>query len=355
MMADLELRALLDGVVETVDAELGADPGYRDFAAVIARAHELDPSRISAETVAEVNHWAPVVSIKHAHRRRQTREDVELLAVIEGVRAEVEQDVAQSLGTPPPVAFEPPHREPAARRIWAAVFAAAAVLLLIGWGVIESGRGRLLSGDPSRSEAAHVVPTRVPSPSVDAAVPGAEVQTPAPAAVVEPEVEPAPVGETEAAAAVAPLDDAPAEPARRRARRPRAQPEPRASTRTLEELDAMAHAAWRAGDLSKAERLFRILTKRAGKGRLGDLAYGDLFTLARQRKARGTETALWREYLERFPHGRFADDARAGLCRRASGDAQRQCWQRYLETMPDGTHRARAKAALDRDDEGQAP
>ena len=89
MMADAELRDLLDGVIESVDAELVEDPGYRDFAAVIARAHELDPGRITAATVAEVNQWAPVVSIKHAHRRRRTREDVELMAVLEGVRAEV--------------------------------------------------------------------------------------------------------------------------------------------------------------------------------------------------------------------------------------------------------------------------
>ena len=97
---------------------------------------------------------------------------------------------------------------------------------------------------------------------------------------------------------------------------------------------------------AEAERLFRRLAKRAGRGRLGDLAYGDLFTLARQRDERGKEAELWREYLRRFPDGRFADDARAGLCRRASGSAQLQCWERYLEDEPDGAHRAQARRAL---------
>lgn len=109
----------------------------------------------------------------------------------------------------------------------------------------------------------------------------------------------------------------------------------------------MAHAAWRAGDLPEAERQFRRLAKRAGTGRLGDLAYGDLFTLARQRKEPGKEAKLWREYLRRFPRGRFADDARAGLCRRASGDAQLECWERYLKDVPDGAHRAQARRALE--------
>lgn len=108
----------------------------------------------------------------------------------------------------------------------------------------------------------------------------------------------------------------------------------------------MAHAAWRAGDLARAERLFRRLAKRAGTGRLGDLAYGDLFTLARQRGERGKDAKLWREYLRRFPQGRFADDARAGLCRRAEGQAQRQCWERYLQAMPKGAHRAQASRSV---------
>ncbi|MCA9705997.1 MAG: hypothetical protein KDK70_09140, partial [Myxococcales bacterium] len=80
MSADLELSALLDDVVRSVDEDIAADPGCPDLAAVIARAHELDPQRVPAEAVHEVAQWAPVVSIQQGHRRRRTRDDVELLA-----------------------------------------------------------------------------------------------------------------------------------------------------------------------------------------------------------------------------------------------------------------------------------
>ena len=335
MTDDPDLRALLDGVVSTVDDEIAADPGCPDFAAMIARAHELDPQRVRAEVVEEVNHWAPVVSIQQGHRRRRTRDDVELLAVIEGVRSEVEQDVAQRLGTPPAIEGSP---EPSisGRRVWGLVAAAAAVLLVVGIGVVQGGLGRTQRDEPARNEAVHIGPVPSAEPTQRAApspeepsAPGVEV-TPA-----EELVEPA---EERVEPEATPAD---AEPTKRRSSRDRTPPP------TLEELDAMAHAAWRAGDLTEAERLFRRLAKRAGTGRLGDLAYGDLFTLARQRKEPGTEAKLWREYLRRFPEGRFADDARAGLCRRAAGEAQVACWERYLADEPHGAHRAQARRALE--------
>lgn len=336
MTDDPDLRALLDGVVSSVDDEIATDPGCPDFAAMVARAHELDPQRVKAEVVAEVNQWAPVVSIQQAHRRRRTRDDEELLAVIEGVRSEVEQDVAQRLGTPPPLADAPQTR---GRRVWGLVLAAAAVVLIVGAGVIQAGTWRLTRDEATPSEAVHVSPVPSSEP-VHRIAPPPEPE-PRGAAVDESPDEPEAdldeaQGEPEAIEPEATPADA--EPTKRRP--------PRTPPPTLEELDAMAHAAWRAGDLPKAERLFRALAKRAGTGRLGDLAYGDLFTLARQRKDSGKEAKLWREYLRRFPEGRFADDARAGLCRRASGDAQRKCWARYLEDVPKGAHRAQAERAL---------
>ncbi len=329
MTDDPQLEQLLGDVTRTVDADIAADPGCPDLAAVMARAHELDPQRVPAEVVAEMSQWAPVVSIQQGHRRRRTRDDVELLAVIEGVRAHVEQDVATRLGTPPLAQAEPP-AEPSGRRVWVAIVAAAAVLLLVGAGVFQGIRGQLERDDAARNEAALVSP----APSTEAtqqtvprtpSVPTEAIETP-PTTPEPAVVEPTPVVETT--------------PARTR-------PGKRTPPMSLDELDAAAHAAWRTGDLAKAERMFRQLAKRAGTGRLGDLAYGDLFTLARQRGAQGKKVAsLWREYLQRFPRGRFSDDARAGLCRRAQGDAQRGCWQRYLDDMPDGAHRAQARRAL---------
>jgi len=43
-----------------------------------------------------------------------------------------------------------------------------------------------------------------------------------------------------------------------------------------------------------------------------------------------------------FPEGRFADDARAGLCRRDASDRP-ACWRAYLEAFPEGSYRAQAE------------
>ena len=329
-------QALLDDVVRAVDEDLVADPGCPDLAAVLARAHELDPQRVPAEAVAEVAQWAPVVSIQQGRRRRRTREDLELLEVIEGVRAHVEEDVAQRLHTPPPLHAQEP-APPRGRRVWALVLAAAAVLVVVGASVLQAGRVLLEQDEGARNEAALVGPT----PSSEASEASAPRRSDA---AVEPEPEPAVEPEPELTEQVEPTPGSEAEPtptaAEPRARTPK-RPEP-----TLDELDGAAHAAWRAGDLPEAERLFRRLAKRAGKDRLGDLAYGDLFTLARQTDSPAKEAALWREYLARFPSGRFADDARAGLCRRASGPKQIECWQGYLDDMPKGAHRAQAERTV---------
>jgi len=330
MSADPEFEALLGGVISSTDGEIAADPGCPDFAAMVARAHELDPQRIPAEAAAEVAQWAPVVSITQGHRRRRTRDDVEMLAVIESVRADVEQDVAERLGTPPPVAMQDEPRQ--TRKLWVMTFAAAAALVLVGVGVLQASRSQL-ERDPSRSEAALVSPARTSVPADRATAQTVEDESAVLPNADEMEVEP-PTFESEAE-----VESESEQPVRKHSRSPRTPP-------TLEELDAMAHVAWRAGDLPEATRLFRRLAKRAGKDRLGDLAYGDLFTLARQRGARGQEVSLWREYLRRFPQGRFADDASAGLCRRAADEDQRKCWQGYLERMPEGSHRAQARRVV---------
>lgn len=322
---------LLGDVVRAVDEDLARDPGGPDLAAVVARAHELDPQRVPAEAVAEVAQWAPVVSIQQGHRRRRTRDDVELLAVIEGVRAHVEEDVAQRLRTPPRLHARQPS-PPRARRVWALVLAAAAVLVVVGASLLQGGRLRFEQDEGARNEAALIGPAPSSEASEAASRPRPPDAQPEPAPAIEPTptIEPTPAIEPTPTPAAA-------------------EPRARATKRvepTLDELDAAAHAAWRAGDLPEAERLFRKLAKRAGKDRLGDLAYGDLFTLARQTGAPAKEAALWREYLARFPKGRFADDARAGLCRRAAGAAQLECWQQYLDELPSGAHRVQAGRAV---------
>lgn len=68
--------------------------------------------------------------------------------------------------------------------------------------------------------------------------------------------------------------------------------------------------------------------------------------LARQIRGGDGQVAVWREYLAAFPAGRFADDARAGLCQRAPADARAACWREYLERHPAGSHRRQAEAVV---------
>ncbi len=117
----------------------------------------------------------------------------------------------------------------------------------------------------------------------------------------------------------------------------------------LDALEAEAEALWRSGDRAGAEALLRTIIRRSQTRRRADLAYGDLFTITRQLYGREREAAVWREYLARFPRGRYADDARAGLCRRESAGEAARCWSRYLLDFPSGTHRDEAKRTTDAD------
>jgi len=82
---------------------------------------------------------------------------------------------------------------------------------------------------------------------------------------------------------------------------------------SLEALDAEAQRLWHAGNLAGAAERLRRITELGGDHRYVELAYADLVTLARQRGKTGEIQSLWREYLERFPRGRFSRDARASL------------------------------------------
>lgn len=143
-------------------------------------------------------------------------------------------------------------------------------------------------------------------------------------------------------------------PGPRAARTPRTVPTNRRRTAPTEPpeptLEDEAQQLWERGELAAAERKYREVVRLAGDGRRAELAYGDLFVLARQMRGADGQTSVWREYLERFPRGRFAEDARGGLCKRATGDERTACWRAYLTHHPDGTHREQATAAV-----GDAP
>ena len=345
---DPALDALLSEVVGAVEQELRTEAGCPDFAAAVSLARELDPSRVSAQQVAEVAQYAPVVSLAGQRRRRSTGNDLAMAAFVAEVRASVDVDVAEAFaaraaagapGAVAPVAGTVTgHSEPATPRLWATVLAVAAALVVVGGGVV-SAVGLTEDAVETRSEAAlygdgdvaddGAVEHREQAvePSAARAVPAVPEST-----ALEPAPEPAVEAEVAQTAPAAPKKA----PAERRAGKRAA---PRMS---LAELDAAAREAWRAGDRDEAKRLFTRVVSRGGTGQLAQMAYGDLMALARQQGARGTEASLWRAYLRRFPKGVFADDARAGLCRRAPDDAGAACWDRYLDDFPSGSH---AKAA----------
>lgn len=108
-------------------------------------------------------------------------------------------------------------------------------------------------------------------------------------------------------------------------------------------LEDEAQVLWERGELVAAEQKFREVLKVAGNRRRAELAYGDLFALVRQLPGADTQAAVWHEYLDRFPRGQFADDARAGLCQRAQVSERAACWRNYLVNHPEGAHRKQAE------------
>ena len=104
--------------------------------------------------------------------------------------------------------------------------------------------------------------------------------------------------------------------------------------------------AGRVVEETSADELFARLIAIGGRHPLVELAFGDRFTIAHQRGIIGQQTKLWRAYLGKFPHGRFADDARAGLCRHAAAKDEASCWTDYLADFPKGAYRGLAARSV---------
>jgi hypothetical protein len=107
-------------------------------------------------------------------------------------------------------------------------------------------------------------------------------------------------------------------------------------------LDEQAYALLRAGQYEQATRRFRTIVEIGGRSEYAELAFGELFALARRDKRDDGLDNLWPAYLKRFPSGRYADAARAGLCRRTPEQSQRACWTDYLLEHPHGAARSEA-------------
>lgn len=309
-----------------------------DFAAVIEEAHARDPKRVSKEALAEAQGLAPVVGLRSdTAMRLSSRDQAEFSALLAEARADIDLDVAvqRDLG-PPPMAV-PADRRNGAR--WLAWIVAAAALAALAFGL----RPLLTLRDDTPATSAIQAPfhDQDASPRYEA-LPGEPEpatrrsgRTAAPTPEPLPEPTPEPTAQSEVPVPEV-MPDVPKA-------RTRSRPAGESLADRLRRLDAEAEAMWQGGDLAGAESRYREIVALAPGGRAADLAYGDLFSLARQRHGADQEAALWREYLKSFPRGRYADDARAGLCRRAEGETRGGCWEAYLRDFPDGVHRRQAE------------
>jgi hypothetical protein len=392
-VTDLD-RFLLD-TRRQLDAQLAAC--VPDLAAVVARARAIDPDAVPAAAVAEADALAQVLPL--APRASASSDRLALAPFAAAFRDALEVDLARELhraavrpaGDPPPAptgaGWADPARESPAedlpaptastrplapvialtsrrpRVLAAALVAAAAVLLLVGVGAGVALRG---GAGEAPGAAALAGPSDPPPGRADGtAVPGERPQLPVPedsssvpedsssedrtgAPVPEdssPEGRPGAPGPDAAPAVTSsvPKDSS------SRARRPRRAAEPAGPAPTapaedpLAALEREALRRWQAGDLRGAAGLYRQVVDRAPGSRAAELALGDLFAL--EHRLGGDPVPLWREYLRAFPRGRFADDARAGICRRAAPAEQPACWRDYLAAHPQGDHRREAEAA----------
>ncbi len=316
-----------------------------DFAALVEAARERDPELVSEAAVLEAGEFAPIVELgAEVERRRGDGSSDELDAWIADARVAAEADVAaRRLAGVPPLPSSAPAPEP--RRGWATALAIAAVLASLAIAVPRLldafVDGNYQEAESSANQAEYVGPDAEPEDGVRVRL-------------LQPEPSPVePISQRAVHRSEPPPSEEPPQPA------PRVRARPRRPTPVTEEasaqardriaaLDAEAQARWAEGDLAGAEGRFREIIEIADAGhrRYADLAYGDLFTLARQRDDEAAEQALWKAYLRKFPHGRFADDARAGLCRRAATAEREACWRAYLDDFPQGVHTRTAERAL---------
>ena len=306
-------------------ARASAEPCFDD---VVERARSLEPHivRPAAECPEDV------VEL-HDAERGTASEEAALDEMIAGARAAVGRRVAHRRldGVPAPPVPTPAPRE---RRSWlvAGALALTAAAAVIGVLAMQStALSQQDEVDTRGEQAARSTPSERSEgraqPAPPPPLPARKAPRPEHEAAVEAEVEEQPEI----------VEEAPEPP------RPSATERAEQRRTRLADLADRAQHAWRNGDLGEARRLFERIVAEGGRSRQAEMAYADLFALARQR-GQG-QGKLWRAYLRRFPRGRFADDARAGLCRVAAGDKQPQCWHRYLATFPEGSYRAEAERA----------
>lgn len=339
--------------VQAARAWVAEQQGTPDFAAVVERARELDPELIPVQAVRQASEQQRAHDEMVSTASTDAAMSPRLAAFVGSAKRHGERLTIRRRLRGMPTLQTPTLVRPMARVFVALTATAAAALALIGGPLALSGgegdvamhQAQLERVDGKALGQAHGARAEHRIAPLEAATvyePSTTPTEPAPPKDVAIAPTPAPVAET------SPMVDA---PPRERARSNAKAPSKKGPTKAereqqLRELDTRAQAQWRAGDLRGASNTFAELTRLAGRSSMGDLAYGDRFTLARQMNRPDLELSLWREYLRRFPKGRFADDVLAGVCRRSSGSTQSQCWRDYLHRHKAGAHLTEANKVL---------
>ena len=334
---DPAFEAFVEDAREGIEREHERGGAAPDFLAMLEKARALDAAAVPDAWIEEAARLAPVIELREGRRLRQQHDDSGMDAIVADVRAAMTHEIGVELARR--VRSSDVAEAVPTRRTWALGLAAAALLIIGSAGLLTAKLAE--RGGESRPLEA-VAEHR--APAVESELEARTVERDP--AASESTDEDGNAGETDTAEDGIADESAEVSSGDAAAGSSRARASSQSVAERLAALDAEAHAAWKAGDLARARANFETIVAIGGRHRLADLAYGDLFTLARTAGDERREAQLWKAYLRRFPRGRFADDARAGLCRRASSTEQARCWARYLRDMPGGTYRGQAEQAL---------
>ncbi len=327
---DHELEEIVGGARGEILRRADGSGARPDFADVVCRIGMLEDNAVLGPEVLEAKELSNVPGLRTAELRDRGGEEDQLDTIVAGARGAIEEHLATRRARGIPLASR---RRSGSQWTVVGWAVAASVLLAVGAATVGIG-GRQVASD-SGVQAPMLSQSLPPSQrAVDRGrEPGSLALPHAPGPEEAPE-------ETDEA-----QDPAMAE----RAAPPTHAPVPRvgatdpdAVSDRLTALDRRARAAWRAGNLARAQRLFRELTRIGGRTRHAELAFAELFALT-HRATTAERIRLWNKYLRRFPRGKFADDARAGICRARSAVS---CWREYLRVLPHGSHRFEAERAL---------